>query len=639
MNAARRPQGNENPEEPFIPDFSEGAETGLYLALFELLDEGLIITGDEVVLEANSAACRLLERDYRQIAGKPLADLFPSERDFLDARARLFIQGEMRGSLRVSLPGERHRNLRFVAAARIRPGIHALILSADVIAEAYADAPFTDAAPIDTLWPRLAAALEQPVIVIDEQGRIAAANTAALGTLGLTRGSIVGQAIDTCMGIEWPAADAAPVARLTVPGRRADIAARVLPGPKPDWRLLVLPPAERTTVRPEAPVQAPATNRIVQPATPGAGSSADDVLERMFADSPLPTLLCEGPTLHIFAANNAAARVYGYSREALCTMCVGDLRVCPGDGRKPSEPGIWQHRRQDGSTFDTDILTYPVQSACHPGATVVMHDLPEAPLMAFETRLRHAVDLDQLEVHFQPLIDARNGSIRGGEALLRWHHPELGLIPFQRFAGVARDAGQLIRMGDWVLHAACAQAADWTRADGQAVRVTVNVAIEQMLHGDLAERVRHALAASGLPAAQLELDLDERVLKDENTPLLTTLNSLAEMGVQLAIDDFGRGLASIPRLKRYPLRALKLDPLLVGEVGVREDSEAIVEAISSMAGVLGLEVLARGVAGEAQQSFLSALGCHLQQGPLFGQPMTADAFRAYLQQTGARKAQ
>jgi len=320
-------------------------------------------------------------------------------------------------------------------------------------------------------------------------------------------------------------------------------------------------------------------------------------------------------------------------------LSIDELRVRPGDGRRPSESGIWQHRRKDGSMFDVDILAYPVESTRHPDAIVVMHDLPEAPLLAFETRLRQAVDLDQLDVHFQPLIDVRDGSVRGGEALLRWHHPELGLIPFQRFAGVARDAGQLTRMGDWVLHAACADAAGWTRADGPAVRVTVNVAIEQMLHGDLAERVRHALAASGLPAAQLELDLDERVLKDENARLITTLNSIAEMGVQLAIDDFGRGLASIPRLKRYPLRALKLDPLLVGEVGVREDSEAIVEAISSMAGVLGLEVLARGVAGEAQQAFLSALGCHLQQGPLFGPPMTANAFRTYLQQADTRKPQ
>lgn len=614
MNAARRPQGNEHPEEePFIPDFSEGAETGLYLALFELIDEGLIITGDEVVLEANSAACRLLERDYRQIAGKPLADLFPSERDFLDARARLFIQGEMRGSLRVSLPGERHRDLRFVAAARIRPGIHALILSPDVIAEAYASSTFDETPAVDALWPRLAAALEQPVIVIDERDRIAAANAAALGALGLTRGSLVGQAVGDCLGIDWPAADATQVARLKVPGRAGEIAARVLVGPKPDWRLLILPPAQHGTST-ENP-----------PAPPG-----ESVLERMFVDSPLPTLLCEGPQLRILAANAAAARVYGYSRETLCTMDIGALRTTPGDGRHAAEPGIWQHRRSDGTTFDVDVVTYALDSPAHPGLVVVMHDLPEAPLLAFETRLRQAVDLGQLDVHFQPLVDVRDGTVRAGEALLRWHHPELGLIPFQRFAGVARDSGQLVRMGDWVLHAACTAAAAWPRHEGRVVRVVVNVALEQLLHGNLAERVHHALSASGLDAARLELDLDERVLDDEHTRLIGMLQAIAETGVRLAIDDYGRGLSSIPRLKRYPLHALKLDPLLVREVGIREDSEAIVEAITGMAGVLGLDVLARGVEAEGQEAFLSALGCRLQQGPLFGRPMTPDAFSAFL---------
>lgn len=614
MNAARRPQGNEHPEEePFIPDFSEGAETGLYLALFELIDEGLIITGDEVVLEANSAACRLLERDYRQIAGKPLADLFPSERDFLDARARLFIQGEMRGSLRVSLPGERHRDLRFVAAARIRPGIHALILSPDVIAEAYASSTFDETPAVDVLWPRLAAALEQPVIVIDERDRIAAANAAALGALGLTRGSLVGQAVGDCLGIDWPAADAAQVARLKVPGRAGEIAARVLAGPKPDWRLLILPPAQHGTST-ENP-----------PAPPG-----ESVLERMFVDSPLPTLLCEGPQLRILAANAAAARVYGYSRETLCTMDIGALRTTPGDGRHAAEPGIWQHRRSDGTTFDVDVVTYALDSPAHPGLVVVMHDLPEAPLLAFETRLRQAVDLGQLDVHFQPLVDVRDGTVHAGEALLRWHHPELGLIPFQRFAGVARDSGQLVRMGDWVLHAACTAAAAWPRHEGRVVRVVVNVALEQLLHGNLAERVHHALSVSGLDAAQLELDLDERVLDDEHTRLIGMLQAIAETGVRLAIDDYGRGLSSIPRLKRYPLHALKLDPLLVREVGIREDSEAIVEAITGMAGVLGLDVLARGVEAEGQEAFLSALGCRLQQGPLFGRPMTPDAFSAFL---------
>ncbi|MCK0509140.1 PAS domain-containing protein [Aromatoleum anaerobium] len=365
MNAVRRPEGNDDPEEPFIPDFSEGMETGLYLALFELFDEGLVITGDEVVLEANSAACRLLERDYRQVAGRPLADLFPSEREFLDARARLFIRGETRGSLRVSLPQKRDRELRFVAAARLRPGIHALILSP-------ARGANTPSAPVDTVWPRLAAALEQPVIVIDDQGRIAAANAAALGTLGFARADLVGHALDSRLGVTWPGRGEPQFARIDAPGHGEPLSGRILPGPKPGWQLLILPAnsgkatgALATAHHPDAPPQRAALN--------------DDVsVERLFADCPLPTLLCEGPELRIFAASASAVKAYGYPYERLCRMRLADLRCEAEDGRSLAESGLWRHRHANGTTFDAVIVAYRVDAAGHPDAMVVMHGHPAA---------------------------------------------------------------------------------------------------------------------------------------------------------------------------------------------------------------------------------------------------------------------
>lgn len=500
------------PAEPFVADFSEGLETGLYLALLELLDEGLIITGDETVIEANSAACRLLERDYRQIAGKPLANLFPSERAFLDARARLFIQGEMRGMLQVALPGGRHRDLRFVAAARLRPGIHALILSPDLIAEAYGERRTED-----PLWPRLAAALEQPVIVIDERDVVVAANAVALSLLELTRAQLVGHPVDACIAIEWPAVGATPIAHLHRHGQpQAGMLAKVLPGPKPDWRVLILPPATSGNT-----LAAPA------PATPVAALPED----------------------------------------------------------------------------------YPA------------HVVDAA---------RHAIEHNLLSVHFQPLVDTRGGAIRGGEALLRWRHPEQGVIPYTQFRNMARDLQLIASMGNWILKTACSRAAAWPKVGGKLPELTVNVATEQILQGDFAERVRLILAETGFAATRLELDLDEQILNEASPQVLATLQALRALGVKLALDDFGRGAASIPKLKRYPLQALKLDPALVSEVGRQEESEAIVEAITSMAEVLGLEVLARGVESEAQQAFLSALGCHLQQGPLFGPTRSAAAFRTLL---------
>lgn len=223
------------PREPFVADFSEGLETGLYLALLELIDEGLIITGDETMIDANSAACRLLERDYRQIVGKPLSELFPNERSFLEARDRLLIQGEMRGSIQVVLPGGRSRDMRFIAAARLRPGMHALILSPDIVAEAYGR---DHAGGEDRVWPRLAAAISQALVVVDEGERIQALNALARSELGTGGGDVIGRRIDEVIEVRWPEAHEAPVALLA--GRRA----RVLPGPRSGWKLLLVEAGE-----------------------------------------------------------------------------------------------------------------------------------------------------------------------------------------------------------------------------------------------------------------------------------------------------------------------------------------------------------------------------------------------------------
>ncbi|MBN8442532.1 MAG: EAL domain-containing protein [Thauera sp.] len=248
----------------------------------------------------------------------------------------------------------------------------------------------------------------------------------------------------------------------------------------------------------------------------------------------------------------------------------------------------------------------------------------------FAAGLRHAIERQQLELHFQPLVDARTRRLRAGEALLRWNHPQLGQIPFSRFIGAVRDGSLIARLGDWVLHAACHHARRWPEVHGQPVTLTVNVAIEQVLQSDLLSSVSAALASSGLPAERLELDLDEQVLEEDSPRVTATLRALGDRGIRLAIDDFGRGLSSIPRLKHHPLRALKLHPDLVRGVGRNERDEAVVEAIASMAVPLGLEVFARGVENKAQQAFLCALDCHLQQGPLFGPAVTAEDFRSFL---------
>ncbi len=162
----------------------------------------------------------------------------------------------------------------------------------------------------------------------------------------------------------------------------------------------------------------------------------------------------------------------------------------------------------------------------------------------------------------------------------------------------------------------------------------MNVSVEQLIRGDFAARVATSLRSAGLKPDRLELDLDERVLALDSPALAGTLERIAAAGVRLSIDDFGRGLSSIPRLRRYPLAALKLDPELVRGVGRSEDSEAIVEAVGALAGTLGLEIYARGVENRGQQAFLCALDCHLQQGPLFGRPLAAREFAAAIAARG-----
>jgi len=616
--------------EPFVADFSEGLETGLYLALLELIDEGLIITGDEMILDVNSAACRLLERDYRDIAGKSLSVLFPSEKMFLQARERLFIQGEMRGSLQVSLPGGRVRTMRFVAAARLRPGIHALILSPDLLAETHAKDMETTAQPSasDKIWPRLAAALEQPVIVVDQFDRIVAVNAATVRVLKHERNELVGRALNELMKIDWPTEGQPPLARLSgenMPTTKA----RVLPGPKPRWRVLVLPPAMTTEP----------TSR------PGPQKSRSEFFQRVFNHSPLPTFLCEGKTMRIFAANEAAIALYGYSRNELCSMSIRDLRTSECSNESLHERNLWRHHTRDGHRFEVEILAYPINPPEHPGAIVLMHDMPDRPLLTSRLYLpadiasaaAQAIDRHQLSLYFQPLVDIRDGSIRSGEALLRWRHPEIGLLPFRRFMDVVRNDSLVGRIGDWVLQAACRHAVQWSSM-GEAPGVTVNIANEQLLRGDLPERVRQALAESGLQASRLELDFDESLLNEDRSTVAEAFGFLNKEGIKLAIDDFGRGSVPLIRLEHYPVHTLKLSPAFVPEEENGDAGKSVISAITGIAKAFSLAVLARGVKTRAQQNFMSAHGCHLQQGPLFGPPLSAEDFLGLIRSNQRQRA-
>lgn len=386
------PSRNEHGEGLFIPDASEGTEVGVYLALLELIDEGLLITGDEYIIDANSAACRLLGRSYRQLAGQPLADLFADGHAFLDARERLLIRGEARGTLGLVLPDGRVHDFPYIAAPRLRPGIHAIVLDHERLA--------AEAVPVD-----------------------------------------------------WP-----------------------------------------------------------------------------------------------------------------------------------------------------------------------------------------------LALHFQPQVDVRSGMLHAGEALLRWHQPGQDSRTFDHFSAASlavartREEGSAasvsasigMELNAWAFSIVCRSATTWPHVRGHAPVVSVNISAGQLSGGGLPKLIRTALAVSRLDPRSLELSIDAAALLLPEAEIAPTLRALDEMRVRLALDNFGRSLAVIAQLGRYRFSVLKLDASLAAQIGRDDEDTAFIEAAIQMSAPLGIRVMARGVQSRAQQDFLLALGCDLQQGPFIGMAQDEHIFAGFL---------
>ncbi|MBF2964915.1 EAL domain-containing protein, partial [Pseudomonas aeruginosa] len=251
--------------------------------------------------------------------------------------------------------------------------------------------------------------------------------------------------------------------------------------------------------------------------------------------------------------------------------------------------------------------------------------------LRLETRLRKAVEEGQLDVHYQPklcLASARPDSV---EALVRWHHPEEGMIPPSTFIGLAEECGLIGEIGEFVLRRACLQAAEWSQR-GLNLRVSVNLSVHQLRQGDLLDVVRSALADSGLPAAQLELELTESQWLDALDSVLATFRQLREMGVKLSVDDFGTGYSSLSYLKRLPLDYLKIDQSFVRDLTQNSEDAAIIRAIIAMAHSLDLKVVAEGVETIEQWDFLVAQRCDELQGYLIGRPLPAHALEEGLRQ-------
>ena len=244
--------------------------------------------------------------------------------------------------------------------------------------------------------------------------------------------------------------------------------------------------------------------------------------------------------------------------------------------------------------------------------------------LTLENSLPHALDKEELFLVYQPQVDMTTGKIIGLEALLRWQHPELGLVPPDKFIRIAENCGLIVPVGEWVLRTACSQSRKWQEAGLPPVRVAVNVSAVQFRRQGFSEQVRKVLRETALAPEYLELELTESLLLADADVTLSVIQELKAMGLTLAIDDFGTGYSSFRYLKQFRVSRLKIDRSFIRDVAVNPDDAAITAAIISMAKSLRLKVIAEGVEDAAQMSFLRAHQCDEIQGYYFSKPLAVD---------------
>jgi EAL domain-containing protein (putative c-di-GMP-specific phosphodiesterase class I) len=244
--------------------------------------------------------------------------------------------------------------------------------------------------------------------------------------------------------------------------------------------------------------------------------------------------------------------------------------------------------------------------------------------LLLENCLRKAVERGELYLVYQPQVNLHTGTLVGVEALLRWQHPELGLVPPDRFIPLAEETGLIGPIGKWVFENSCRQAMKWHTAGLPAIRVAVNISARQFAQDDFLESVLAIIADSGLPANWLEIELTESAIMTDVKRTSKILRELKNAGISISIDDFGTGYSSLGYLKQFPLDRLKIDRSFVCRVHEDANDAAIAEAIIKMSHALGLLVIAEGIELQEQLIFLAELGCDEIQGYLLSQPLSAE---------------
>jgi diguanylate cyclase (GGDEF)-like protein len=351
----------------------------------------------------------------------------------------------------------------------------------------------------------------------------------------------------------------------------------------------------------------------------GAVRAADTVAR--FAGDEF-TILCEGLDAPA-AAVEISDRIMAALEPALPLPehdlhMSASLGIAVGGGRADSRNGSAMMR-------DADTAMYQAKLKGRGRHEIFDEAMRIGTVARLETEdaLRRALDEHQLVLHYQPEISLATGEVFGVEALVRWEHPERGLVPPMDFLPVAEETGLIVPIGRWVLHEACAQARRWMDLGGGAPTVAVNLSARQLGRPDLADDVAAAIEAAGISGSQLFVEVTESALLEDTRTARNTLLRLKSLGVSVAMDDFGTGYSSLSHLRVLPVDIVKIDRSFVEGLGRTEDETNLVGAIVGMAKALGLTTIAEGVETPLQAALLTDMGCDIAQGYLFGRPTPA----------------
>jgi EAL domain-containing protein (putative c-di-GMP-specific phosphodiesterase class I) len=263
------------------------------------------------------------------------------------------------------------------------------------------------------------------------------------------------------------------------------------------------------------------------------------------------------------------------------------------------------------------------------GRDVVERYVPELGAAALEqlgleSHLQRALEHDQLLAYYQPIVDSSTGRINGVEALLRWNHPDRGLLLPSAFIGLAEATGAIVPMGEWILREACAQVQRWREQGQPQLRAAVNLSVRQLQQADLVARVQHVLDETRLPAEQLEIEITESIAMRSSGRAVDNLRALKAKGVRVSIDDLGTGYSSLSALRLFPIDSLKIDRSFVSGVPDNTDDSAIAAAVIALGQTLGVNVIAEGIERPEQLAFFTGHRCGEWQGYLLAKPLTTE---------------